>query len=80
MAHINLLPWREARRQERQQQFYVALVAGLLFALAVLYFATSFANGLIEEQNSRNAYLQQEITKLDKIIKEIQDLEKAREK
>lgn len=80
MAHINLLPWREARRQDRQQQFYVALVAGLLFALAVLYFATAFANGLIDQQNSRNAFLQQEITKLDKIIKEIQDLEKEREK
>lgn len=80
MAHINLLPWREARRQERQQQFYVALVAGFLFALGVLYFATAFANSLIEEQNSRNTFLQQEIAKLDKIIKEIQDLEKAREK
>lgn len=80
MAHINLLPWREARRQDRQQQFYVALVAGLVFALAVLYFATAFANGLIDQQNSRNAFLQQEITKLDKIIKEIQDLEKNRER
>ena len=80
MAHINLLPWREARRQERQQQFYVALVVGLLFALGVLYMATSFANGLIAEQNSRNTYLQQEIAQLDKIIKEIQDLEKARER
>ncbi|MCX4189918.1 PilN domain-containing protein [Methylophaga sp. OBS3] len=78
MAHINLLPWREVRRQERQQQFYVALVAGLIFALAVLYFATSFANGLIDEQNSRNSYLQQEIAQLDKVIKEIQNLEKAR--
>lgn len=80
MAHINLLPWREAKRHDRQQHFYVALVAGLLFALAVLYLATSFANGLIEEQNTRNTFLQQEIAKLDKIIKEIQNLEKAREK
>ena len=67
MAHINLLPWREARRQERQQQFYVALVAGFLFALGVLYFATAFANSLIEEQNSRNTFLQQEIAKHLKI-------------
>lgn len=36
MAHINLLPWREERREERQKQFYIALVAGLAFAALVL--------------------------------------------
>ncbi|AFJ02929.1 Type IV pilus biogenesis protein PilN [Methylophaga frappieri] len=78
MAHINLLPWREERRQERQQQFYIALFITVLFALGVMYFVTNFANGLLDEQKQRNAFLQQEITKVDKIIKDIQDLEKKR--
>jgi len=36
MAHINLLPWREELRQERQQQFIVTVVAGLIFAVVTL--------------------------------------------
>lgn len=80
MAHINLLPWREERRQERQKQFYLALVAGLVFAAAVLYLVISYADSLIEDQNQRNAFLQQEISKLDKKIREIKDLEKQRER
>lgn len=80
MAHINLLPWREERRQERQQQFYIALAVGLIFAVIVLYLVVNFANNLIDEQNGRNAFLQQEISKLDKKIREIKELESQREK
>ncbi len=80
MAHINLLPWREERRQERQQQFIVALVAGLIFAAVVLYSAIWFADSLIGEQNDRNSYMQREIAVLDKKIKEIEALERAKER
>jgi len=76
MAHINLLPWREEKRQERQQQFYVVMGLTLAFAILVFYVFTSYMNGLLDKQNQRNNYLQQEITKLDIQIKEIQDLEK----
>lgn len=80
MAHINLLPWREERREERQKQFYLALVGGLVFAATVLYLVMMYADSLIDEQNQRNAFLQQEITKVDKKIAEIKDLEKQRER
>ena len=37
MANINLLPWREARRQERKKQFLIGLGATLAgAALSVL--------------------------------------------
>ncbi|MCX4192635.1 PilN domain-containing protein [Methylophaga sp. OBS1] len=78
MAHINLLPWREERRQERQQQFYLALVAAFIFAALILFLVVSFANGLIDEQNQRNSFLETEIAKVDKKIKEIKDLEAQR--
>ena len=80
MAHINLLPWREEKRQERQQQFYVVMGLTLAFAILVFYVFTSYMNGLLDKQNQRNNYLQQEITKLDIQIKEIQDLEKKRDR
>jgi type IV pilus assembly protein PilN len=80
MAHINLLPWREELRQERQKRFYAALGAGFLFAAAVLYLVVLYADGLIDEQNQRNQFLEQEIAKVDKKIKEIKDLEKQRDR
>lgn len=80
MAHINLLPWREEKRQERQQQFYVLMGLTLGFAILVFYIVTSYMNGLLDEQNQRNNYLQQEIAKLDIQIKEIQDLEQKRDR
>lgn len=80
MARINLLPWREELRQERLKQFITAVIAGVVFALLALYLVTSFANSLIDEQKSRNAKLQTEIAKLDLIIREIQDLEKQRDR
>jgi type IV pilus assembly protein PilN len=80
MAHINLLPWREEIRQERQKRFYAALGAGFLFAAAVLYLAVLYADSLIDEQNQRNQFLQQEIAKVDKKIREIQELEKQRDR
>jgi type IV pilus assembly protein PilN len=80
MAHINLLPWREELREERQKQFYLSLLAGLVFAAVILYLVMNFADSLIEDQNQRNAFLQQEIAKVDKKIKEIKDLEKQRER
>lgn len=80
MAHINLLPWREEKRQEKQQQFYIAMGLTLAFAIMVFILFTSHINGLVNEQNQRNAYLQQEIALVDSQIKEIQDLEKQRDR
>ena len=80
MAHINLLPWREERREERQKQFYVAIVAGLVFAAAVLYIVIAYADQMIADQNSRNNYLQTQIVIVDKKIKEIKGLEKERDR
>lgn len=80
MAHINLLPWREELRQERQKQFYAILFASLVFAVAVFYAVVWFANGQIDEQNDRNAFLNREIAVLDKQIAEISTLETERDR
>ncbi|PHS69957.1 MAG: pilus assembly protein PilN [Methylophaga sp.] len=79
MAHINLLPWREELRQERQQQFMTVLVAAFIFAAIVLYGVIFYADGLIDEQTSRNTFLQKEIAIVDQQIVEIKTLEKERD-
>jgi len=80
MPHINLLPWREELRQERQKQFFTAVIAGLIAAAVIAYGAISFVNGLMDEQSNRNAFLNKEIALLDKQIKEIATLETERAK
>jgi type IV pilus assembly protein PilN len=79
MAHINLLPWREEERQKREKNFYITLGITFVVAAAVLYGAIMFVDALIEEQNQRNAFLEQEIRLVDKKIKEIKNLEKQRD-
>lgn len=78
MAKINLLPWREERRQQLTKEFYVLLgiaagVALLLFGLAFYYFDQS-----ISYQNQRNNFLTNEIRKLDAQIEEIKKLERQK--
>jgi len=78
MPRINLLPWREERRQERQQQFLTAVIFSLVVAIALFYAALMYADGLIDEQNERNAFLKKEITLMDRKIAEISTLEAER--
>jgi type IV pilus assembly protein PilN len=78
MPRINLLPWREERRQERQQQFLMTVIVSLVLAIALFYVALVYANSLIDEQNQRNAYLKKEIALMDIKIAEISTLEAER--
>jgi len=72
---INLLPHREAARKRRRENFYAtlgasALVGGLIAGAAFVWFETQIAS-----QQSRNTFLQSEITKLESEIKEISTLQ-----
>lgn len=79
MANINLLPWREERRQELKKAFLIGLglVAGL--AIVLLIAADLITNAQIETQSARNAYLQKNIDELNRQVAEIKDLEKRRD-
>lgn len=80
MARINLLPWREELRKQKQQDFVAALLSAIgVTAAAMLYVHTHFA-GQIENQQQRNKYLTSEITVLDTRIKEIKGLEDKKDK
>lgn len=78
MAKINLLPWRDEYRREKQQEFIVVL--GVVAALAALgvYIWISTINGAIDSQKQRNDLLTQEIRALDQQVKEIDQLKKRR--
>ena len=78
MAQINLLPWREERRQELKRDFLVTV--GLVFALGVglLLLGDRIVDGQIEYQNARNKYLADNIRVLDEQVAEIRELQKKR--
>jgi type IV pilus assembly protein PilN len=78
MAHINLLPWREELRKQRQKEFGTMAVLGVVFAAAIWGLVHMQMENRIDAQNQRNAYLEQQIKVLDDKIAKIQELEKTR--
>ena len=72
MPRINLLPWREELRKQKKAEYLAIL--GVCAALAVaMWFAVHLYFGeLINQQNARNAFLQQQITALDKKIAKLE--------
>ena len=79
MAKINLLPWREAYRAEKKKEFVTLLGMVLIFAAVVAFGWDRVVNSQIDSQVSRNQLLQTEIAKLDKQVKEIDELTKRRQ-
>lgn len=75
MILINLLPHREIARKRRKEAFQINMFASLLAGglIAVLIYA--WFQQRIEEQQSRNTYLQSQISVLNQQIKEIEGLE-----
>ena len=75
MIRVNLLPHREARRKQQQQQFFILLAFVAIIGAASWFSVHTYLNDRLQEQQSRNQYLQQEIAKLDKQIAEIKKLQ-----
>ncbi|WPL15902.1 Fimbrial assembly protein (PilN) [Thiorhodovibrio winogradskyi] len=75
MARINLLPWREARRQRRQRDFISAVIAAVMVTLLAGVAVQMQFSHMIDNQKQRNDFLAAEIRKLDEIIKEIERLD-----
>ena len=78
MAQINLLPWRDERRQELKREFFVIIAFVLAFAAALVLLADRVVNSQIDHQNARNGYLSEHIAILDKQVAEIRDIQKKR--
>ena len=78
MARINLLPWRTERRKQREREFYMLLLASAAAGVVALFVLIGWMGARIDNQQQRNAYLQQEIKSLDAQIKEIDELDKTK--
>ncbi|MEW5248556.1 PilN domain-containing protein [Microbulbifer sp. 2201CG32-9] len=79
MATINLLPWRQEYRAQKQKEFQQVMVLVIIVAGLCTFLWMKTVDGRIENQNARNQLLQQEISALDKQVREIKDLKKRRQ-
>ncbi|MEW6312226.1 MAG: PilN domain-containing protein [Pseudomonadota bacterium] len=78
MARINLLPWRENLRKQRQRDFFKHLGTGFAVAVGLVVLAHLIVQGEIDYQQERNAFLQRAIDDLDKQVAEINKLKETR--
>lgn len=79
MARINLLPWREQLREQRKQQFVATLIGMVMLGAALIFIGDQVFSSLINEQLSRNSFIERENQALDARIKEIQELRQKRQ-
>ena len=80
MARINLLPWRAERRKQREREFYTMLgfaaLAGVLLSLLIWFYFDRQVSG----QQDRNAFLTAEIEKVKAQNREIEELDKKKDR
>lgn len=79
MANINLLPWRQELRKQRQQEFIAIVGAVAVVAAGLVLFAHMALTAQVSDQEERNQYIKAEISKLDAQITEIDALQKRRD-
>lgn len=78
MARINLLPWREEARRERQRQFMYSLMGTLVLGAILILIVGLFFDQRINHQEGRNQQIQIEIDRLQLRIDRIAELESTR--
>ena len=74
MILINLLPHREEKRRQRKRAYFVGLAASALAGVLIVGVWYSALEQMASAQESRNAFLQAEIARLDAQIKDIATL------
>lgn len=78
MARINLLPWREELRRERQRQFMLSSLMTVVLGIVLVFLVGLVFDQRINHQNVRNQMIQAEITRLEQRIQRINQLEQTR--
>lgn len=77
MTALNLLPWRERRRQRRRRAFVVGLASSFGASVAVLAVAWHVTESALEAARGRNAGLAAQLTALDGRLLEMTDVERG---
>ncbi|MFA0810313.1 PilN domain-containing protein [Microbulbifer epialgicus] len=79
MAKINLLPWRQEYRAQKQKEFQQVALLVVFVAAGCVFGWKSTVNKQLDNQHDRNQMLQVKINALNKQVSEIKDLKKRRQ-
>lgn len=79
MTRINLLPWRELRRKELDRQLLSVGVAMAVLMAVIVFYGYLHLGSMVDQQTRRNAFLDDEIKKVEAQISEIKELKKKRD-
>jgi type IV pilus assembly protein PilN len=80
MARINLVPWREKRREQRKRDFIMFLGAGAVATLLVMGLWHLINQSMIDNQIDRNNLLRKEIQVVDAKLAEIKRLDETKQR
>ncbi|MCE3046171.1 PilN domain-containing protein [Legionella sp. 16cNR16C] len=78
MTTINLLPWREIKREREKKEFTMLLLMALILGSAIAFAMYYYASDLVSGQKHRNQLLQDEINTFNGQIAEIKQLKDLR--
>ena len=63
MIQINLLPWREAARQEKRKRFGLTIGAFVVLSIFLIFLMHLRYAGMLRQQNARTNFLKMELAK-----------------
>ena len=78
-TNINLLPWREERRERNKIQFFIGLGSSAVLALCLVIAAFFILDNRIDGQTQRNRLIENEIARYDRQIVKIKQLRLLRD-
>jgi type IV pilus assembly protein PilN len=79
MIQINLLPWRDAKRESEKKEFTILMIVAFCIGIAFVFFMNYQAQSSVDAQSVRNQRLQTEIDLFNKQILEIKNITTMRD-
>ncbi len=79
MPHINLLPWREELRLQKNKEFMTLIIMIALLAVLAVGATLFFFNNRLNDQKAANELISTRNQQLDVALKEIETLEQRKE-
>jgi type IV pilus assembly protein PilN len=78
MTSINLLPWREEKREKKKRLFFIGIAIRGVSSLIIVIAIYIVLNNMISHQEARNQLIQTEISRYERNIREIKRLKIVR--
>ncbi len=79
MTGINLLPWREKKREQAKKLVVMMLILNVMAGFLLVFCVNYYALTQVENQMMRNQLLQKEINSQEKHISEISRIKQAQQ-